>query len=73
MVACEGFMLDVLQIGASRAGSTWLWRMLQKHPQVIFPCWGPNAAPGGGPAYSRKSAWFWNNTSGYWKDNHWDR
>lgn len=64
-------MLDVLQIGASRAGSTWLWRMLQKHPDVIFPCWGPNAAPGGGPAFSRKSAWFWNNTAPYWKDNHW--
>lgn len=64
-------MLDVLQIGASRAGSTWLWRMLQKHPDVIFPCWGPNAAPGGGPAWSRKSAWFWNNTAPYWKDGHW--
>jgi hypothetical protein len=66
-------MLDMLQIGASRAGSTWLWRMLQKHPQVTFPVWGPNAAPGGGPAYSRKSGWFWNNTSSYWKDNHWGK
>jgi len=57
-------MLNMLHIGASRAGSTWLWRALNRHPQTVFPIWGPNAPSG------RKTGWFWNNTSSYWKDNH---
>lgn len=59
-----GTMLDMLHIGASRAGSTWLWRSLNRHPQTVFPIWGPNAPNG------RKSGWFWNNASPYWNDNH---
>lgn len=30
-------MLDFLGIGAQRAATTWLYRMLQLHPQVAFP------------------------------------
>jgi len=60
-------MLDLLHIGASRAGSTWLWRALNLHPQIVFPIWGPRAPNG------RKTGWFWNNTSPYWKDNHYGK
>lgn len=56
-------MLDVLQIGASRAASTWLWRCLSLHPEINFPVPGKNAPDG------RKSGWFWNNNSKYWGDD----
>lgn len=30
-------MLDFQYIGASRAGSTWLYEQLKKHPEITFP------------------------------------
>jgi len=30
-------MLDFLGIGAQKAGTTWLYEMLRKHPEVLFP------------------------------------
>lgn len=58
-------MLDIIQIGASRAASTWLWRVMLLHPELKFPTVGPNAPQG------KKSGWFWNNNSPYWgQDGH---
>lgn len=40
-------MLDFLGIGAQKSGTTWLYEMLARHPQVAFP--------------AGKEAHFWNN------------
>ncbi len=55
---------DFLIIGAPRAGTTWLWRMLKQHPGVDLPAVKEPFFFGAAELYRKGEDWYYNRFSG---------